>query len=256
MSCVAAQNTDTLIYRSQSVRSVGFGFPTVNYSLLSSLNYSGHSLSFHSTRFREKLEHLTQFQIHSELGILYNNANDSYVTTLCFNGGWSRHWQIADRARTLRLLPGAAASTGVDVYLKDDNTNNPAAYFYNLSLCPSLLLKYRFNIEKTQFELGQQVDIPFFSLVSSSEYSSILPIGIAEEDANFFDAMRVVSFGSLRKCVTITTLDIMPSQEQRQKWPVVRVSYMFSGLNYNNGDFVIKSAGHLIFFGAIFHLFR
>ena len=256
MSCVAAQNTDTLIYRSQSVRLVGFGFPTVNYSLLSSLNYSGYSLNFHSTRFCEKPKHLTQFQIHSELGILYNNANDSYVTTLCFNGGWSRHWHVSNRTRPLHLLLGGSADTGVDVYLKEDNTNNPLAYFFNLSLSPSLLLRYKFNIEKTQFKLGQQINIPFFSLVSSSEYASILPIGIAEEDANFFDAMKIVSFGSLKKCATITTLDITPSMEQRQKWPVVRISYMFSGMNYKNGDFTIKSAGHLFLFGAIFHLFR
>ena len=255
-TCVTAQNTDTLIYRSQSVRSVGFGFPTVNYSLLSSLNYSGYSFNFHSTRFREKPKHLTQFQIHSELGILYNDANDSYITTLCFNGGWSRHWLVTDRTRPLRVLLGGAADAGVDVYMKDDNTNNPVAYFFNLSLTPTLLFKYRFNIGKTQFEPGQQIDIPLFSLVSSSEYSSILPMGIAEEDARFFDAMRIVSFGSLKKCVTITTLDITPSQSQRQKWPVVRISYIFSGLNYSNGDFTIKSADHLILFGAIFHLFR
>jgi len=194
--------------------------------------------------------------MHSELGILYNNANDSYVTTLCFNGGWSRHRQVSDRMRPLRLLPGGGIDTGIDVYLKDDNTNNPVAYFFNLSFSPSLLLKYRFNIEKTQFDLGQQIDISLFSLVSSSEYSSVLPYGFTEADAKFFDAMRVVSFGSLKKCLAITTLDVTPSMVQRQKWPVVRVSYMFSGMNYNNGDFTIKSAGHLILFGAIFHLFR
>ena len=88
---VTAQNADTMIYLAQSARSVGFGFPVLNYSLLSSLNHSGYSLSFHSTRFREKPEYLTQFHQHFEMGVLYNQANDSYITTLGFNGGWSRH---------------------------------------------------------------------------------------------------------------------------------------------------------------------
>jgi len=256
MTNVVAQNADTLIYRSQSVRSVGVGFPALNYPLLSSLNHSGYSIGFHSTRFREKPEHLTQFQMHSELGILYNNANDSYITTLGFNGGWSRHKHVIDRARQLRLLLGAAADAGVNVYLKDDNTNNPMAYFFNLSLSPTLLLKYRFNTGKTKTELGQQIDLPLISLVSSSEYSSTLPPGFFEEDANFFDAMRLVSLGSLKKCVTMTTLDITPSPERRQKRPVIRISYMFSGVNYSKGDFTIKSVEHLFFLGLIFHLFQ
>ena len=253
---VAAQNADTMIYRSQSVRSVGFGFPVINYSLLSSLNHSGYSISFHSTRFREKPEHLTQFHQHFEIGILYNQANDSYITTLGFNGAWSRHWYVTNRANPLRLLLGSGADAGTGIYLKEDNTNNPLAYIFNLSVSPDLLLKYRLSIKKTSIELGQQIDIPFVSLISSSDYSSSLPYGIAEKDANFFDAMRLVSFGSLKKCVTVTTLDIIPAPEQRLKWPVFRISYMFSGMNYRNGDFTIKSADHLILFGAIFHLFR
>jgi len=256
MNNVAAQNADTLIYRSQSVRSVGCGFPALNYPLLSSLNHSGYLISFHSTRFREEPKHLTQFRMHSELGVLHNNANDSYITTLGFNGGWSRHQYISDRACPLRLLFGGAADAGVSVYLKDDNTNNPLAYFFNLSLSPNMLLKYCFNLEKTSIELGQQIDIPLISLVSSSEYSSALPSGFIEEDASFFDAMRLASLGSLRKCVAITTLDVTPSQERRQRIPVIRISYIFSGVNYSNGDFTIKSVDHLILFGVIFHLFR
>ena len=253
---VAAQNADTLFYRSQSVRSVGFGFPVLNYSFLSELNHSGYALSFHSTRFREKPKHLSQFQQHFELGLLYNNANDSYITKLGFSGGWSRHWHATDRARPLRLLLGVGADAGVNVYLKDDNTNNPIAYFFNLSISPNLLLRYRFNINGTKIELGQQVDVPLGSLISSSGYSSGLPYGFIEEDASFFDAMRLESFGSLKKCVTITALDITPSLERRQKMPVFRISYIFSGMNYSDGDFLIKSVDHLFLFGMIFHLFR
>jgi len=252
----AAQNFDTLYYRSQSVRSVGFGFPVLNYPFLSELNHSGYSLSFHSTRFREKPDHLTQFHQHFELGTLYNNANDSYITKLGFAGGWSRHWRVTDRTRPLRLFVGAAADIGVNIYLKDDNTNNPIAYFFNLSLSPGILLKYRFNINDTKIELGQQMDFPLGSLISSSSYSSGLPYGIIEKEASFFDAMRLASFGSLKKCATITTLDITPSLERRRKMPVFRVSYMFSGMTYSNGDFTIKSVDHLFLFGMIFHLFR
>jgi len=256
MGRVAAQSADTMIYRSQSVRSAGFGFPVLNYSLLSPLNHSGYSLSFHSVRFREKPDYLTQFHQQFEIGILYNQANDSYITTLNFNGGWARCWHLSNRSRPLRLLLGAGIDTGVSVYLKDDNTNNPLAYFFNLSICPEILLKYRFNIKKTGIELGQQMEIPAGSLISSSDYSSSLPSGIVEKDANFFDAMRLVSLGSLKKCVTITTLDITPPLERRQKWPVFRITYMFSGMNYSNGDFTVNSAGHLFLFGTIFHMFR
>jgi len=256
LSRATAQNADTMIYRSQSVRSVGFGIPVLNYSLLSSLNHSGYSLSFHSVRFREKPKYLTQFHQHFEIGILYNHANDSYITALDFNGGWSRCWFVTNRTSPLRLLLGAGADAGVGVYLKDDNTNNPLAHFFNLSICPEILFKYRFNVKKTRIELGQQIEIPVGSLISSSDYSSSLPSHIVEEDANFFDAMRLVSFGSLKKCATITTLDITPSIERRQKWPVFRVTYIFSGMNYSNGDFTVKSADHLILFGTIFHLFR
>jgi len=251
-----AQNDDTLFYRSQSVRSVGFGFPVLNYPFLSELNHSGYSFSFHSTRFRDKPDHLTQFHQHFELGILYNNANDSYITKLGFAGGWSRHWRVTDPTQPLRLFVGAGADMGVSIYLKDDNTNNPIAYFFNISLSPSILLKYRFNINETKIELGQQVDIPLGSLISSSSYSSGLPYAFTEEEASFFDAMRLVSFGSLRKFATITTLDITPSPERRQKMPVFRISYMFAGMNYSNGDFTIKSVDHLFLFGMIFHLFR
>ena len=245
-----------MIYRSQLVRSVGLGFPVLNYSLLSSLNHSGYSLGFHSTRFREKPEYLTQFHQHFEIGILYNQANDSYITTLGFNGGWSRRWYVTDRTQSLRMLLGSGVDAGISIYLKDDNTNNPLAYFFNLSLCPDILLKYRFNIRKARIELGQQIDIPIGSLISSSDYSSSLPPYLVEKDVNFFDAMRIVSFGSLKKCATITTFDVMPPFERRQKWPMFRITYAFSGMNYRNGDFTIKSANHLFLFGTIFHLFR
>jgi len=254
---VVAQSADTLFYRSQSVRSVGVGFPAINYSLLSPLNYSGYSFNFYSIRFLGKPEHLTQFHLHFELGLLYNNANDSYIATLGFNGGWSRHWYANDRTRPLRLLFGVGSDAGVNIYMKEDNTNNPMAYFFNLSLNPDILVKYRwFNSQKTKFELGQQIYFPVGSLVSTSEYSSTFPYGLTEEEASFFEAMRLVSFGSLKKYVTITTLDITPDLVRRQKWPVFRISYIFSGVNYSNGDFTIKSADHLILFGAIFHLFR
>jgi len=257
MGCAVAQNTDSLFYRSHSVRSIGVGFPTVNYSLLSPLNHSGYSLNFHSTRFLEKPEYMSQFQLHFELGLLYNDANDSYITTLGFNGGWSRHWKASDPARPLRLLLGAGTDAGVNIYMKEDNTNNPLAYFFNLSVNPDIMIKYRwFNGKKTKFELGQQIYSPLGSLISSSGYSSSLPYGITEKEASFFEAMRLVSFGSFRKCTTITTLDITPALERRQKLPVFRISYIFSGMNYNNGDFTVKSADHLLLFGAIFHLFR
>jgi hypothetical protein len=51
-------------------------------------------------------------------------------------------------------------------------------------------------------------------------------------------------------------MDITPSRERRQKWPVFRISYIFAGMNYDEGDFSIKAADHLAFFGVIFHLFR
>ena len=253
---ISAQNTDTLIYRSQSVRSAGVGFPVLNYPFLSPLNHSGYSLNFRSTRFSEKPQHLTQFSLHAELGLLYNNANDSYITSLGFHSGWSRHWHITDRTRPLRLLFGGSIDAGVGIYLKEDNTNNPLAYFFNISVCPDLLVRYRFHIGKTRLEAGQQLAIPAGSLISSSGYSSTLPYGFAESDANFFDAMQLVSFGSLKKCTATTTLDITPSLEQRRKWPVFRISYMFSGMNYRNDDVTVKSADHIILFGAIFHLFR
>ena len=253
---VSAQNADTLIYRSQSVRSAGFGFPVLNYPFLSPLNHSGFSLNFHSTRFRETPKHLTQFHLHSELGLLYNNANDSYITSLGFRGGWSRHWPIGDRTRSLRLLFGGSLDSGVDIYLKEDNTNNPLAYFFNISVNPDLLVKYRFNVRKTRLEAGLQIAVPAVSLISSSGYSSTLPYGIAEEDANFFDAMQLVSFGSLKKYTATTALDITPSLEQRRKWPVFRISYIFSGMNYSKDDVVVKSVDHIFLFGAIFHLFR
>ena len=251
-----AQNFDTLYYRSQSVRSIGVGFPVLNYPFLSELNHSGYLFSFHSTRFRENPEYLTQFHQHFELGILYNHANDSYITKLGFAGGCSRHLYATDRRQPLSLLLGIGADIGVNIYLKDDNTNNPIAYFFNLSINPSILLKYRFNINEAKIELRQQLDIPLGSLISSSSYSSGLPYVFTEEEASFFDAMRLVSFGSFKKCATITTLDITPSLERRQKMPVFRISYMFAGMNYNNDDFTIKSVDHLFLFGMIFHLFR
>ena len=245
-----------MIYRSQLTRSVGLGFPVLNYSLLSPLNHSGYSLGFHSTRFREKPEYLTQFHQHFEIGILYNKANDSYMTILDFKGGWSRHWYVTDRTRSLRMLLGSSVDAGIGIYLKDDNTNNPLAYFFNLSLSPDILIKYRLNIKKARIELGLQMAVPFGSLISSSDYSNSLPYGIAEDDASFFDAMRFVSFGSLKKCMTITALDFTPSLERLHKWPVFRIMYLFSGMSYHNGDFTIRSADHLMLFGAIFHLFR
>ena len=251
-----AQNTDTLVYRYQSVRSVGLGFPALNYSLLSPLNHSGYSLNIHSTRFIVKPKHLTQFHMLSELGLLYNYANDSYITTLGFRGGWSRHWYVTDRSSPLRLLLGGDINAGVDIYLKEENTNNPLAYFFNFSVSPSVLVKYRFNMKKTKLELGQQIDFPAGSLVSSSGYSTMLPHGFTEKNASFFEALRFVSFGDLKKCIAVTSLDITPSLDRRQKCPVFRVSYMFSGMKYNNGDLTIKTADHVILFGAIFHLFR
>ncbi len=251
-----AQSTDTLVYRHQSVRSIGFAFPALNYSFLSPLNHSGYALSFHSTRFLEKAKSLSQFQVHSEIGLLYNDANDSYITTLAFRCGWSRHWNVTDKTYPLRLLVGASIDAGINVYLKEDNTNNPVAYFFDLSVSPSILAKYRFKSGVTGFEIGQQIDVPVGSLVSSSGYSSMLPYALTEDDANFFDAMQLVSYGSMKKCVGITTFDIIPPTEKRRKWPVMRISYIFSGMNYESNGLTVKSIDHVFLFGAIFHLFR
>ncbi|MDR1154005.1 MAG: hypothetical protein LBL04_04785 [Bacteroidales bacterium] len=228
----AAAHPDSLIYRS-----IGVGFPSINYSPLSSLNHSGYSLGSHSTRFREKPNSLTQFQLHFELGLLYNNASDLYITTFGFNSSWSRHWHVTDRSRPLRLMLGGGANIGVKFYLKEDNTDNPLAYWFNLSVSPSILVQYRFNIHKTKFELGQQIEAPPGSLIFSSGYFSM------------------VSFGSLKKCVAVTSLDITLPLERRQ-WPTFRVSYMFSGMNYVNSDFTVKFVDHIILFGTIFDLFR
>ncbi len=253
---VSAQPVDTLTYSHQSVRSIGIAFPALNYSFLSPLNHSGYALAFHSVRFREKPKYLNQIQLHSEFGLLYNDANDSYITSLSFRGDWSRHWNVTDKRRALRLLCGFSVGAGVDVYLKEDNTNNPLAYFFNLSASPSVLGKYRFRAGKATLELGQQIDVPIGSLVSSSGYSSSVPHGLTEEDADFFDAMRLVSFAGFNKYVGITTLDIIPSAEKRHQLPALRISYIFSGVNYDNNGMTIKSIDHLFMFGAIFRLFR
>ena len=254
---VLAQNADTLIFQSQSVRSVGLGFPALKYDLLSPLNHSGYSLGFTSTRFREKPEeYLTQFKTYFKLGVLYNYANDSYITLLGFDVAWSRHWYKNNQTRPLRLLAGFTTNAGANAYMKDDNTNNPVAYFFNLSISPNINAKYRFNINNTKFELGQQIDIPFVSLISSSDYSSTFPPGILEQEVSFFDAMRLASFGSLIKFMTITTLDINTPWQQRQRLPLFRINYIFTGMNYKHNDFVIQSVDHMIVFGAIFQLFR
>jgi hypothetical protein len=251
---VEAQNTDTLVFQSRFVRSVGLGFPTLNYSLLSPLNHSGYSLGFLSTRFREKQNHLNQFQIYSEIGTLYNHANDSYITLLGFDGRLSRHWRVTDNKFPFQFLPGAETDIGVNIYMKDDNTNNPMAYFFNLSIKPSILFRYGFKINDSRFELWQQFDFPLFSLVSSSAYSSSLPAGIAEDDASFFDAVRIASFGSLKKCTATTTLDISSSWQRHKRLPEFRITYTFSGMNYKNNDMTIKYANNMFLFGMIFYL--
>ena len=253
---LSAQNNDTLKFKTQSVRLVGFGFPNVNYSLLSPLNYSGYSFNFDSNRFREKHEIFIQNHINTKLGLLYNDANDSYITSLGVNCGWSRHWRLNDKNRPLLILYGIGADAGIDAYMKEDNTNNPMAYFFNLSISPNILFKYRFNIKNTNLTLWQQIDLPLFSLVSSSDYASSLPSGLMEEDASFFDAMQLVSLGQLKRCLTTTCIDINSQRQQHKKMPVFRITYKFSGMNYNKSDATIKSAEHIFVFGAIFYLFK
>ncbi len=253
---LSAQQVDSSTYSHRSVRSAGIAFPGLNYPLLSPLNHTGYAIGFHSTRFRERPKSLTQFQLHSEFGLLYNNVNDSYITSLSFRGNLSRHWNITDKTRPLRLLFGAAVDGGIDIYLKEDNTNNPMAYFFNLSLSPTALVKYRFRAGKTTLELGQQIDLPVGSLISTSDYSVSMPYALTEKEADFFDAMRLVSLNDLVKCKTISTLDIIPSAEKRRKLPVLRITYIFSGMKYTSNDVSIKSVDHIFLFGAIFNLFR
>lgn len=116
--------------------------------------------------------------------------------------------------------------------------------------------KYRFHVGKTGIELGQQIDMPVASLVSSSGYSSSLPYFMTEEDASFFEALRFVSIGGFRKYVGTTSIDIIPSVEKRRKWPSIRISYTFSGMNYDVNDVSVQSVDHIILVGAIFRLFR
>ena len=253
---VTARDTDSLIFQSQSVRSVGMGFPALNYDLLSQLNHTGYSICFASTRFRDKPAHLTLIDTHFRLGILYNAANDSYITMLGFSASLTRYLYSTDASRSLRIMLGAVAQTGIDVFMKDENINNPVAYFFNISLNPSLLTTYRFNIRGSKFEIGQQFYVPLLSIVSTSDYSSSLPYGFIENDANFFDAMRFASFGSLVKFTTATIFDVNTSFQQREKLPVLRITYQFAGLNYNYNDISVKSAEHSLVFGAIFYLFK
>jgi hypothetical protein len=253
---IKAQNTDTPVFQSHSVRLTGFGFPVLNYPLISPLNHSGYSIGFHSVRFRDKGDCSVQFQINSEFGLLYNNANDSYITMLNFSGIRSKHRYITDRAQPFNLLLGVGSNIGINIFMKDDNTNNPMAYFFNLSINPNILLKYRFKINNSSFELMQQIDFSLLSLISSSGYSSSLPYGITENDASFFDAMRFASLGSLIKCETATILDISSSWQQRKRLPVFRITYTFSGMNYKKNDMSIKYANNMFLFGIIFYLFR
>ena len=253
---VEAQNADTLIFQSHSVRLVGLGFPELNYSLLSPLNHSGHSLAFRSIHFREKQEYLRQFQISAEIGALYNHANDSYITSLGINCSLSKHWHVSGKESQLQFMPGVGTDIGINIFMKDDNTNNPMAYFFNLSISPDILFKYSFDIGNSRFKLLQQFDIPLFSLVSSSDYSTSLPYGIIEKDASFFDAMHIVSFGSLIKCTATTTLDISSSWQRRNRLPDFRIIYAFSGMNYKNNNVTIKYANNMLLFGMVFYLFR
>lgn len=255
-SRAAAQPTDTLLYRSQLVRSAGAGFPALNYALLSPLNHHGYSINFYSSRLRAKAQHINQFNQQFQIGVLYNQANNSYITQLSFSGGWSRHWPVAGHTSPMSLLVGAATTAGLNIYLKDDNTNNPIAYFFNLSAGPSLMLRYRLNIQKMRVELSQQAHIPIAALISTSGYTSSLPSGLSETEASVFDAMRTASLGRLRKCVTATTLDMIPSPARRAKWPVIRISYIFAGMNYRDGDITVRSVDHLLLVGTVVHLFR
>ncbi|MDR2037240.1 MAG: hypothetical protein LBQ60_04885 [Bacteroidales bacterium] len=251
-----AQPADSSDYSHQLIRSAGVGLPRLNYPFLSPLVYSGVSLGVHTNRFRERTHALTQFHTQFEIGILYNKATDAYITSLTFRGQNSWHWYLTDKRKPLRLLLGGSVDTGVDVYLKEDNTNNPVAYFFNLSISPSLAGKYRFKIKNTGLELSQQIDVPLGSLISSSGYSSSLPGGLTEEDASFFEALKWASLGSYRKIMAMTTVDIVPSKERRKKWPVIRFTYIFSGRNYEKNAVKVESVNHIFFAGAMFRLFR
>ena len=253
---VFAQNIDSLAFKAKSIRSAGIGFPALNYDLLSPLNHSGYSLGFTSSRFTEKKEHLNLFETYFRLGLLHNYANDSYITLLGYSASWTLFRYTTDPKKRLQIWLGASAEADINVYMKDDNTNNPVAYFFNISVTPALLIQYRFNIGSSKFEFRQNIGVPLFSLVSTSDFASSMPYGFAEEDASFFDTMHFASLGSLVKCVAITKLDINTAFQQRKNMPTFRISYRFTGLNYQHNDISIKSVDNMVVFGALFYLFR
>ncbi len=249
---VFAQNViDSSQYNPNLIRSLGFAFSGLKYPFLSPLYYSGYSFTAHSNRFRNHPKYLSQLQLHLEIGWLTNQSSESHIAPLSGQVEWSMHWYATNQKNKFRLLLGASADAGIYVFSKEDNVNNPFAYFFNLSLSPNIMAKYRFDIKNTHIELGQQLDVAALSLTSISGYSSSIPYAMIEEKTNFWEALNVVSFGKFLSYKGITSIDIIPN---KAKCPSFRISYIFSSMDYDKNSESMQYANQTFLFGVIFKL--
>jgi len=171
----------------------GLGLSQQKISFLSPVFYEGYSFVSTKGKVRSSNDRIASLVTEFNFDLNFNDHNSNF-SSMGYDFRFSKYYLLTlkDYPKTFpKLFVGWGYWFDSDIYFKTYNTNNPLYYNFNNMFCLSFYGETKYKSVK----ISDELNVPFIGIYSGSEYSSSLPYFINEEDASFFQAFDIGSFG-------------------------------------------------------------
>ena len=209
--------TDTTFFPRYRIVNVGLGSQTLRDPLLSTLRYKGKLIncSINTIKFRTKFLTISSLSMH--INMLGNKSTGAKIYEI----GGSYSFTMLKNIKNIsnekwQFYVGASTEAMFNFRLALSNVNNMFAYDASISVGASGLIQRNFKLFHRNFSISNQINVPFYNIISRPQYSWSYPL-YAEEGGKIKDDIQTGSFGKFFKIQNKLTLDFQLGMRHHHK---------------------------------------
>jgi len=239
--------TDTSVATTYKHSLYGIGIKQQQVSYLSPLYYNGLSLMYSQGRVKPLSKNKMTSVVDVNFDIFGHSHSESVI--FAFGADYTLNMLFLlpfKNERLPKIYAGAGGWAATEIDIKPNNVNNGMYYNINNKICFSFALEKKFKY----VYIFNECNLPLFGFYFGTEYSSILPYSVVDEDAADSD---VSSDFKILDISQNTQIQNRLNVDFKIKSRTLRLQYVagYKMLRLNNNT--VHNASHVLKIGYLFN---